>query len=438
MLMRRARCLGMVRVSPLGLPLRVPHISSTRRAGLRVVATLALSVAILPTLGHHRAAGAAELEAIPQPTAPTATIASIPANALNVRSLGAKGDGVTNDRPVLQAAVDAAPRGATLYVPAGTDRLDAPIQVRRGYLTLVGDGPASVIHHGGVGAFVLGTARWEEGLVVTRLKFLGLPGRYLADGNTAKAIFLNGTLRAVIQDCDFEGPGMAVFNNGGATYGTQILDCRVKGWGEVGFFCNDWEQVRNCTLIQDDPSVTEQRSSHGMYIHSGARSVMVTDCLIENVRKFAIQLYGQSTDTTLDGVQLLRNTIRNCRAGVIVTSPSEGPMFRNITLNDNRFEDVEETAIRIMKGDQVSVRNNTITRCADGVVLADWNPTMSGFFLKGVNVENNKISHCNGAIWVIAQNGEPLQQIVIDGNTITDCGSTLVIRGARTFSSTIR
>jgi nitrous oxidase accessory protein NosD len=206
----------------------------------------------------------------------------------------------------------------------------------------------------------------------------------------------------------------------------------------VGFFLNDFEQVRDCSLIQDDPDVDGERSSHGMYIHSGARSVIVSNCLIENVRKYAIQLYGQELDSTLDGVKLLGNTIRNCHDGVIVTAFSEGPLFRNISIEDNQIEDIEGIAIRVRKGDQVSIRRNTINRCADGVVLADWQPGLQGYFLKGVNVENNTISHCHGAIWVIANNGEPVHEAVINNNTITDCGLTLSVQGVSSFSFTIK
>ena len=55
--------------------------------------------------------------------------------ALNVRTLGARGDGIANDRPAIQAAVDAARPGATIYFPAGTYRLDDAIKVRHSRLT---------------------------------------------------------------------------------------------------------------------------------------------------------------------------------------------------------------------------------------------------------------------------------------------------------------
>jgi hypothetical protein len=364
--------------------------------------------------------------AAPQPSgaasaSPASPVAPLPPppGALDVRALGARGDGVSDDQPVIQAALDKAPSGTTLYFPPGAYRLDSPLIIKKDAVKLIGAGKRSIIKHGDGPGLQLGVSgRQLARLVVSRLRFLGLPGQYMADGNKAKAISIDGPQGTVIQDCDFEGSGMAVFNSGGPTRGTQILNCRVEGWGEVGFFCNGGERIRHCSLIQDDPDPTGLRSSHAFYIHSGARDVVVADCLIEKARKFGIHLYGEEVGTTIADIQVLRNRFRDCRAGIIITAPSEGPMFRNIRIQDNRFEGVQETAIRIRKGDGITVRGNTITRCADGISLAEWPEGLQGYILKNVLVEDNDISHCNGGIWITVGNNGSLPDTIIRRNRI--------------------
>jgi hypothetical protein len=359
------------------------------------------------------------------------------AGALNVRTFGAKGDGISNDRPALQAAVDAAPQGATLYFPAGTYRLDAPVRVSKGHLTLTGDGSASILHHGNVGALDLGAANRTEGLVVTRLKFLGLPGKYGADGNSARALVLNGTRGAVIRDCDFEGPGVAVINNTGVTFGTQILDCRVKGWGEFGFICNGGERITNCSLVQDDPDVKGQRSSQAIYTQAGARDVAIADCLIANVRHIGVRIDLHGSESEFVGLQFARNTIRNCQDGIVVDASARDPMLRNLVIEGNRFEDMQFTAVRLAVGNQVSLRNNTFVRCADGIRMrADGASPLERPALQDVTIENNAFSGCN-AIILTAANGASVSSINLRGNTMTECPSSFVVQGVDSLYFTI-
>src|SRR5207247_11237065 len=63
---------------------------------------------------------------------------TVPPDALNVLSYGAKGDGRTNDRTAIQKAVDAAKAGDTVYFPAGTYLMAGGVRVDKGNITLLG------------------------------------------------------------------------------------------------------------------------------------------------------------------------------------------------------------------------------------------------------------------------------------------------------------
>lgn len=63
----------------------------------------------------------------------------------NIRTFGAKGNGVSSDSTAFQAALNAIPAGSTLYVPAGTYVLGTPLSVSGKQIVIRGDGANSVL-----------------------------------------------------------------------------------------------------------------------------------------------------------------------------------------------------------------------------------------------------------------------------------------------------
>src|ERR1700682_1674479 len=72
--------------------------------------------------------------------------AAAPSSTVSVKGFGAKGDGVTNDQPAIQAAIESlAATGGTVYVPAGDYRLGDSIVIDHDNITLTGQGASSVL-----------------------------------------------------------------------------------------------------------------------------------------------------------------------------------------------------------------------------------------------------------------------------------------------------
>src|SRR5512135_793237 len=75
--------------------------------------------------------------------------AAAPSSTVSVKDFGAKGDGVTDDQPAIQAAIESlAKTGGTAFVPAGDYRLGDSIVIDRDNITLTGQGPASILRLG--------------------------------------------------------------------------------------------------------------------------------------------------------------------------------------------------------------------------------------------------------------------------------------------------
>jgi polygalacturonase len=88
---------------------------------------------------------------------------------LNVKELGARGDGVTNDTAAIQAAINAATKGATIYFPVGTYIL-SDLKVNRSGLSFVGEGRESIIKQS-AGANRIATFEGSSDITITKVAF---------------------------------------------------------------------------------------------------------------------------------------------------------------------------------------------------------------------------------------------------------------------------
>lgn len=83
---------------------------------------------------------------------------------LNVRQLGAKGNGTTDDTAAISAAIAQAPANSVVYLPAGSYRLTQPLYLKPDMI-LRGDGPAltSLLFEGpGTAGRCIGIVRWDS------------------------------------------------------------------------------------------------------------------------------------------------------------------------------------------------------------------------------------------------------------------------------------
>ena len=89
---------------------------------------------------------------------------------LNVRDYGAKGDGISDDTAAIQAAINAAPSGATIMFPRGIFTVSNFAIKNRSGLSFVGEGRDSVIKQK-AGAERFATFERSSDIVITKLGF---------------------------------------------------------------------------------------------------------------------------------------------------------------------------------------------------------------------------------------------------------------------------
>jgi hypothetical protein len=157
--------------------------------------------------------------------APTAS--PPPPNTLNLRAFGAVGDGVTNDGPALQRALNAlaSAAGGTLVVPAGRYAIASPVSKDfsglKNPVTIRGVASSTTVNTRGGGAqlshgldltseFVIKTGEATVALALTNLAsllitdmvFIGTPD---ASSDANRALFLDGIPDATIRHSEFYG-----------------------------------------------------------------------------------------------------------------------------------------------------------------------------------------------------------------------------------------
>lgn len=359
-----------------------------------------------------------------------------------MHTLGVKGDGVTIDVTAINAAIRNAPAKTTLYFPAGTYLLNDALKIFRSDLTLLGDGDATVLKSvAGSYHVQVGSGQAYSGISFQKLQFLGTPNQYMADGTARGGCLLFGCKGTSFIDCLFRGCAEPILNAGatGGTYGTSATNCRILGWGRMAIFCNGGERISHCQLVQDDPNLYGERSSHGFYIHSGSQDVEIADTEIANVRKYAIQLYGENDPNPIQNIRLLRLQIKNCANGIISAhGAATAGIVRNALIDGCTITGTYAgSSVAIKNGEGVIVRGCTIdgnTGAASGhtgagIYAGVWAPYEPNFSLKDVQITGNVVKGCDRGIWTLPSNGGTFTNITITGNQVSGCRVNYDITG---------
>ena len=171
---------------------------------------------------------------------------------INVKKLGARGDGLTDDTRAIQRGLDAlAKTGGRLYVPAGTYRVGPLYFPSRVIIT--GDGDATLLKFRGQGGFMLSSRPQPRNLQFVHIRDLSLDMQGKADVGIRLARCWHSSVKRVniynlpagtykAGKVDFPRTGIAILgaqNRSGAYYNT-LEQCNVFGnaghYGNSGFY----------------------------------------------------------------------------------------------------------------------------------------------------------------------------------------------------------
>lgn len=310
--------------------------------------------------------------------------AAAPSSTVSVKDFGAKGDGVTDDAPAIQAAVDSLPTsGGTVFVPAGDYRLGDSIVIGHDNITLTGQGASSVLRlvDGVVESGIIlpahysSTVTLDPTLIVHHVTISNL----VLDGNHNPNVYYDvpghppdyfGVFVRQGSDVTLSGlivrnwssDGIEVGNSGGAPVDRcTIENCLISGVGRsgiaIGFATNTvvkdnditdtpsqwWRPAAGCAIdveVEGWNAAQTYPGFAGAFPHPYVDGLTIEDNILErqnsNTAGAAIALqpgYGPVSNVTITG-NLISNHQNGVQAG---TTPSFGtiPGLDHVTIANN-------------------------------------------------------------------------------------------------------
>jgi polygalacturonase len=307
-------------------------LSSGRRAILKA----GLAVLAMPLVAGARCAGG------------TATQRALPTRArgstrIDVRTMGARGDGRTDDTAAFQKAVDALPAaGGTVVVPGGNYLIDAVRSIRlrsRMALQLAPDAVLAAIPNGERQSTVIFMEKISD-IEISGGRIVGERDRHLVTtGEWGHGIRFRGASRVTVRDVHISncwGDGICM---GGAdehqrtpSVDVVIVGVTCKGNRRQGLSIGRTRMVRVYDSEFSDTAGTAPQ--FGIDIEpdrpGDCQDVRVENCLVRNNKGGGIQIYRR-----VNGVVIQDCTIEANRGQGILAVGATGGLIAGNCIHDN-------------------------------------------------------------------------------------------------------
>jgi hypothetical protein len=322
---------------------------------------------------------------------------------VNIKSKGAKGDGVTDCTLALQQAHDSLPTGGIILLPPGRYNFTT-LNITNKYITITGSG---VLVNGTI---VVGADGVNFPFVDYHLTIDGIRFERDTESNTVNAIELQRAYWCKIKNCYFEGYNACIYPRALDLQGnTQTHAVRIVIDGCTG------EKINYLLYVPFN-------ISGGVY---GVGDFTVTNCNPVLCKISAISARG------IDGLLCTNNyfTLPIAYTGTNTPNTTKAELIyvdtaAQIVIENNQLFEAGKEGIRLHKTQFFTVVGNNIVwpgqlQYADGVRISGGDPSGTEYCI-GV-IANNPITFPTRRGISIENN---CGHISITGNTIRDAGNT--------------
>jgi len=333
--------------------------------------------------------------------------------APSIRTFGAIGDGKTDDRAAIQAAIDfvAEQGGGSVTIPAGRFRL--------GTVTAPdGTGPIALWMRSGVR--LQGSDRARSVLVLADAqRGSGTFGRIIASGVLTDASFADFTLEAnrAGQGAERDATNGAAIMLG--TAGAHVERVTLERLVVRGANGQGIQIVGHPRAISRDVTIRGNRVEGSSFIGiqvSHFTDLTIDDNDISDCRDNGIDVYGDnftnnSTTPTSTQARITRNRVRRCSSGVFLETVAD------IDVHENLFDECRTMGLHINRihGEPagITVTNNRVTRTPIGMSITG--------DTGGVSFQGNHFSHFSRAAIQFGLEGQGNVSFVTATANVFDC-----------------
>jgi pectate lyase-like protein/parallel beta helix pectate lyase-like protein len=305
----------------------------------------------------------------------------------NVKDYGAAGDGTTNDKGALQAALTAG-AGAEVFVPAGTYGVDGQLTITASDTRLTLADGATIRALAG---FPAGTDLLKIGDGSTVYSNITVRGGKI-DGNnlTGRAILSTGPNKNVqIQDMELTGTGRTALDFRGASAANPAIGCVARG-----LYVHDVNEGIQAVKASDVTFLHNRVED--MNVNTG---VVAQDCLeVSEVTGFLIaKNQCRNPGASNSCIDVFENSSDGVVTDNICTGSSDGPSgaidtdhnvipCRRVTIADNTITGGFESGICTNQGGEIKITGN---------VIRDISPSNTG---KGMEIKSDDTEIGNNQI----------------------------------------
>jgi polygalacturonase len=343
-----------------------------RRDFLRDAALGALAAPVAASLAGCAHMGSAAGAAASQPTAPDAETSAGPKVKLNVRDLGAKGDGKTKETLALQQTIDrcAALGGGEVVVPAG-DYATGALVLRSNVLLRVEEG-ASLLGSGDMADYPITQVRWEGRWIKGYSAFISaVDSENLGLAGTGKIMASDAIRGRVERTTGMRLPALLEFTN---CRNVKVQDCftnQTGMWSIHPVYCEnvtfrnltihsgadgiDVDSCRHtvidgCTFETGDDciSLKSGRGEEANTINRPCDDVRIANCTFSD-RVFACVGIGSETSAGIRNVVIEHCKCVGARSHAIYikSRPGRGAFVEDITVNDLDVSGMRQGFLRL-------------------------------------------------------------------------------------------
>lgn len=291
-------------------------------------------------------------------------------SVINVKTAGAKGDGIADDTAAIKKALTGLKKNdVKIFFPTGIYKVMETIALPSN-IHIEGTGNGSCLIMGRHLKDGIIFAFGQSNITISKLAIKGR-GLELKKNETERLLFFEKCSAIFIDDCDLSKSSIAI--QGQTCINIIVSNCNVHDINHREDFSHGYGMLFNlsCKNIMIILNQFNNIGRHAIYISSGSSDVTIRENLVNGCESSAIGVYSKSTQKVSKNIEISFNDIRNIKGHVSPRGISIAVLCKNITLRMNKLSNIQQYGIAVEGSAIEEVEHNPSNILIDGNSIED-------------------------------------------------------------------